>query len=359
MAKGKGKAKAASPNVPKAASKAAGKANSKKNNTKVHVLFLQAKPYEAEAMLKVVKSAERYTTKGRFPSEVTPHESGKYKSASFRFKFTPLKTTRKAWLGQITVVSLDMQGPIQAATSTSQVLNDHSDVTHIGMMGVCGGRKLLEKVVAMDAIDGQAGRVVLSDKETLPPVAAAGYQPPQENPAMRYRHKAKKPKKNEYFKAKATCPTGDNMLDEEMKEHVGTLTTYSAVREDCGHILENSYDDDDNVKGLDMESFAFMKAVHDSDSKQRSRPKVLPVVKSVSDVSPCDLEAADNSSDAQKERVAHNRQVAEKFGIKGDVLSAEYHKKLRTAIRREAASTSAEILWKLTQKHVFHEVRRS
>jgi hypothetical protein len=78
------------------------------------------------------------------------------------------------------------QGPVYAATRTAQFIV-LKKLTHLGMVGICGGKYLGSVQVCDEAISFEAGRVQLSDRPEFPLIPHQQYQVPDAKPNLLYR----------------------------------------------------------------------------------------------------------------------------------------------------------------------------
>jgi len=218
----------------------------------------------------------------------------------------------------IAVTFGEVQGLVQAATRTAQVIFDHAP-KFIGMVGVCAGCKLGDVILAKSASAPVSGRVVKRGAGYVEENKEAGEHVDNgrisDTMAESVRGLIKK------LTLKLT------QVDLPFQLQLGTMLSYPQVREDCAKILLPLAD---LSIGLDMEASAFFVTVEIL--SRDHQVTALPVIKGVSDVGEENLL---ESSDFFK----HNKDALTKSG-----LNTTDNQAMRRAFREIASKNSSTVM---------------
>ena len=145
----------------------------------------------------------------------------------------------------------DKQGPVVAATRCTQFIGE-ANLTHIGMVGICGGRKLGSVIVGTRATDKVAGRKIWSvERNEFQFVEAPDAT---ESPTI------------------VPVPLEILRWGKHFDVHYGEFASYPYVNDDLSWLSE--------TQGLEMEAHAMFHAVRVAHPSM----SLLPVIKGVSDV---------------------------------------------------------------------------
>lgn len=217
----------------------------------------------------------------------------------------------------------DVRGSIQTAIRTAEVILEHRP-THVGMVGVCAGRKLGDVIVAKSASAPESGRIqkrgdeyVLINKEGDDYVDRGGIPMWIEEKVSGF---------VKMLEGRTSKSTGRYFgTARSFQVHLGTMHSYPQVREDCEEKLPRGLQ-----IGLDMETSTFFRTV-DIFAKTYS-VNALPVVKGISNVGEENMRAC-------SEFYEHNtREPVTNTGlVKADNAT------VRRAYRAFAAKNAAEI----------------
>jgi hypothetical protein len=222
---------------------------------------------------------------------------------------------REYILGTWTLVAItfgEVQGPVQVATRVSHVIMFHRP-SHIGMVGTCAGRKLGEVIIAKGAISVESGHYLkLGNHYQLQNKKDGEFVDKCCVPIMQFEKMAGTIKSLESkFPFPVCC---------------GMMYSYHQIREDCALILP------DEIGGLDMEAFAFFKAVEYLSDDDGS-PVALPVIKSVSNV-------GDENLDIKSRHYEYNMNILKK----AEISIETDNRTIRRAFRKLALDNSIIVM---------------
>ncbi|EGD81994.1 hypothetical protein PTSG_02681 [Salpingoeca rosetta] len=313
------------------------------------VVIVCAKPYEFEAMNRALA---RLADVRRHPSSIGHNfESGYRGEERLPFNRYDFIMRKRGKSIPITVsrFTAKLQGPVECGIHAGQVITTLKP-SHMGMIGVCGGHRLGDIIIATEAKDARAGRMVISADDALESVDPVAYDPDFQGYLQRYVFK--RAKRHEV----TSTWTGSGVVADHLantfhptssanvhKESV--LHTYPQVREDCAGLVQLD-------EGLDMEAFPFFKAIHMANDSKAYDITALPVMKAVSDTSV--LALGEGSDAALQERQDTNDSVfCQALGLdlaefKRQKQTAQQdpklHEKRRRRFRTIAAAKAAAVM---------------
>ncbi|EGD75180.1 hypothetical protein PTSG_06833 [Salpingoeca rosetta] len=317
------------------------------------IVIVCAKPYEFEAMNKALNDKgelfirDEASIGKRFN---VGYRKDKKTDRFFRYEF---HMTKKHVEHTITVTRFigNVQGPVECGIHVSQVIAA-LEPDYIGMIGVCGGHRLGEVVMAAKAVDARAGRMV-STGSGGEKIDRSAYDK-EEFRMCTKDYYFQSAKDNTSYQNACTDVADHQVVSFKMPGMLtvhkdGVLYTYPQVREDCTALVGEK-------DGLDMEAFAFFKAVRmaqgDSDTRDAmSKVKALPVIKAVSDASQLKDEKTGNKAfdKRRKANKKHNSKVMDSARVDAPTAAAatdarETHKDQRNVFRPIAARKAADVM---------------
>jgi len=285
----------------------------------ITVVIVCTKRYEMDSVAKVLRDYPEY-----FGNISTPLEEGNLEQNKFLYQTWNFE---KSKLRLIVATFQDLQGPVVAATRTVQVILQCKP-EWIGMIGVCGGRKLGKVLIAKKAVDPFYGRVIESSDLTLQLAHP-------ESTSYRYKYEEVEDVTVHQLEGQDLRTFAEAVTKKFSYEvEVGTLFMANQVREDLELLLPKlNKGSDINHCGIDMESAAFYQAA------RMLKCKVLPVIKGISDVGR-ELHVIGEITDAESKLKFHN--VAEFERVRQS--SPTSHVDARKAYRQEAAARAARVM---------------
>ena len=269
------------------------------------------------------------------------------------------------------------QGPTVTACRVTMLLMKETSITHIGMVGICGGRTLGQVIIGTRAISQADGHVEKPkdqssfrdnvDLRSCTQVIHRQLKQEQEAAAGKYffAHARKKDNPKAFKYASEVDEDVRHMVGEFIQTEkdrrpesapnvvCGTFLSYPQVRDDVEFELPLpclgdpfAGNESESIYGLEMEAHALLYATTVVRRTGRSI-KSLPVIKAVSDVSDV---ARDNRLDrtvfpwVSIERVHANSEILRQGGGGGDNHN---HRDLRKKFRSVASRRAAETYYKL------------